>query len=319
MPMATEVDLDLVVEFRFEAADDVVVLDLTAPDGAELPRWEPGAHIDLLLPGGLIRQYSLCGDPRDRARWRIAVLREKDGRGGSVYVHDELTAGAAVRVRGPRNHFAFRPAARYLFIAGGIGITPLLPMAAAAAAAEAPWQMVYGGRSRASMAFLQELQTTHGTHVVEWPEDRFGLLDLGALLGSPEPGTHVYCCGPGPLLDAVEERCAAWPVGTLHVERFHAKEYGEPVRHDSFEVELAVTGTTLTVPPGTSVLDAVRDSGVYVEASCEEGTCGTCEPAVLSGEVDHRDSVLTDEEKAENTAMMVCVSRAACPKLVLDL
>jgi ferredoxin-NADP reductase len=319
MPIVTTTGLRLVVRHRFEAAEGVAVLELAAADGESLPPWEPGAHIDLVLPDDVERQYSLCGDPRDRARWRIAVLRESNGRGGSAYVHDKLTEGAVVQARGPRNHFAFEPAARYLFVAGGIGVTPLLPMASAASAAGADWRLVYGGRSRTSMAFLGELRARYGERVVVRPEDEYGLLDLDALLGSPEPGTHVYCCGPGPLLDAVEERCAHWPAGSLHVERFSPKEVGEPVRHDSFEIELAVTGGTLTVPPGVTVLDVLRDNGVWVDASCEEGTCGTCETAVLSGTVDHRDSVLSAEERAEHTAMMVCVSRAACPRLVLDL
>jgi ferredoxin-NADP reductase len=314
----TEVELDLVVTERWDAAAEVVALELRDPDGGTLPAWEPGAHIDLILDDGLTRQYSLCGDPADRTRWRIGVLREPDGRGGSAFVHDKLVPGVTAAARGPRNHFPLEPAPRYRFIAGGIGITPILPMLAAATAAGADWTLTYGGRTAASMAFVDELRA-YGDRVRLRPQNEHGLLDLDALLGEPTPDTLVYCCGPGPLLDAVEERCASWPSGALHVERFTPKEQGEPVLHDSFEVELAQSATTLTVPPDRSILEVVEDAGVFVLSSCREGTCGTCETGVLAGEVDHRDSLLTDEERAANDTMFICVSRAACPRLVLDL
>jgi ferredoxin-NADP reductase len=319
MTASAESELDLVVHDRHDAADGVVSLLLRDPAGAELPAWTPGAHVDLLLTDDLVRQYSLCGDPADRTRWRVAVLREPDGRGGSAFVHDKLVAGVTVRARGPRNHFALEPASRYLFLAGGVGITPILPMLAAAEAAGADWRLVYGGRTRTSMAFADALLAAHRDRVQLRPQDEHGLLDLDALLGEPAGDTLVYCCGPGPLLDAVEERCADWPTGALHVERFTPKEQGERVLAGAFEVELAQTGTTLTVPPDRSILEVVEDSGVQVLSSCREGTCGTCETAVLSGEVDHRDSLLTADEQAANDTMFVCVSRAACPKLVLDL
>jgi ferredoxin-NADP reductase len=318
-PATAEPVFDLVVHDRHDAADGVVVLLLRHRCGAELPAWTPGSHVDLLLTDDLVRQYSLCGDPHDRATWRIAVLREPDGRGGSAFVHDKLEPGASVQVRGPRNNFALEPAARYLFIAGGVGITPILPMVSAAQVAGASWRLVYGGRSRATMAFADELQAAHGDRVQLVPQDEHGVLDLDALLGEPADAALVYCCGPAPLLDAVEERCAQWPAGTLHVERFTPKDAGEPVLPGSFEVELAATGTTLTVPPDRSVLEVVEEAGVTVLSSCREGTCGTCETGVLAGAVDHRDSLLTAEERAANDTMMLCVSRAACPRLVLDL
>ena len=317
-----EVDLRLLVTRRDESAEGVAVLDLQDPEGGELPAWAPGAHCDLVLPGEgepVTRQYSLCGDPADRTTWRVAVLREPGGRGGSQRIHDELTEGTAVAVRGPRNAFALEPAPAYVFVAGGIGITPLLPMIAAAHAAGADWQLHYGGRSRASMAFRERLQDTYGARVTVHPQDEVGLLDLDALLGTPQPGALVYCCGPEPLLEAVEQRCAGWPSGSLHVERFAPKPMGEPVRTDAFEVELAQSGLTLTVPPELTVLEAVERAGVQVLSSCQEGTCGTCETAVLAGVPDHRDSLLTEAERAAGDTMMICVSRAACPKLVLDL
>ncbi|MFC4943122.1 PDR/VanB family oxidoreductase [Pseudonocardia sp. GCM10023141] len=315
----TEPGFEAVVRDRQPIADGVVAVVLGSPAGGDLPAWSPGAHVDLILADDLVRQYSLCGDPADRTSYRIAVLREPDGRGGSAFVHDELVPGATVRVVGPRNHFALEPARRYVFLAGGIGITPILPMLGAAAAAGADWQLTYGGRTAASMAFADELRAVHGERVALRPQDDHGLLDLDGLLGEPAADMLVYCCGPDALLVAVEGRCAAWPAGALHVERFSPKDQGEPVLAGSFEIELARTGTTLTVPPDRSVLDVLAAAGVRVLSSCQEGTCGTCETAVLDGEVDHRDSLLTDEERAAHTTMFVCVSRAAGPKLILEL
>ena len=316
---ADEVDLRLRVTRRRTGAEGVVVLDLADPSGADLPEWSPGAHVDLRLPGEVTRQYSLCGDPADRTTWRIGVLREAQGRGGSQHVHEALHEGAEVDVRGPRNHFELVPSPRYLFIAGGIGITPLLPMLAAAEAAGAEWELHYGGRSRRSMAFLEALEEATGTRVTLHPQDEVGLIDLDRLLGTPRPDTRVYCCGPEPLLQAVERHCADWPVGSLHLERFAPKDVGGPVLTGSFEVELATSGLSLTVPPEKSVLQVVEEAGIAVLSSCQEGTCGTCETPVLGGVVDHRDSLLTPAEQAANDTMFICVSRAACPRLVLEL
>jgi ferredoxin-NADP reductase len=312
--MSDAYEAELVVARRESAADGVLALPLRHPLGEQLPAWEPGAHIDVVLGPGLERQYSLCGDPADRTAWRIAVLREPAGRGGSAHVHEQVEQGGKVRVRGPRNHFTLRPAPRYRFIAGGIGITPILPMLAAAEAEGAEWTLLYGGRTRDSMAFTEEL-SRYGDRVTVAPQDETGLLDLAPVLDDVSKGTLVYCCGPGPLLDAVEKRC---PTGLLHMERFTPKEQlvGE---NTEFEVELAQTGTTVTVAPDVSVLDAVRASGVEVLFSCTEGTCGTCETDVLDGTPDHRDSVLTDEEREAGETMMICVSRCRGKKLVLDL
>lgn len=307
-------ETELVVTEREFVADGVLSLTLRHPLGEELPAWEPGAHVDVVLGGGLERQYSLCGDPADRRAWRIAVLREPNGRGGSSYVHEQLGAGDKVRVRGPRNHFALAPAARYRFVAGGIGITPILPMLAATQAAGADWTLLYGGRTRESMAFTGELER-YGDRVTIAPQDECGLLDLDSVLTGVPAGTLVYCCGPGPLLDAVEVRC---PAGLLRVERFRPKVQ-ETVGDGEFEVELARSGRTLTVPADVSVLDTVRGAGVEVLFSCTEGTCGTCETDVLEGTPDHRDSVLTDEEREAGETMLICVSRCLGKRLVLDL
>ncbi len=315
----TENDLDLIVAGRRNAAEGVVVLDLADPSGAGLPAWAPGAHVDLVLSAELVRPYSLCGDAADRTTYRVGVLREPDGRGGSVAVHDRLAVGAPVHVRGPRNHFPLVTSPRYLFVAGGIGITPLVPMVAEAEAAGAQWQLVYGGRSRRSMAFADDLTVQYGSKVVLRPQDQEGLLDLDALLGTLSPDTLVYCCGPEPLLLAVEAACASWPAGSLHVERFSPKTQGEPVLSTSFEVELAASGRTVVVLPDQSILQAVEGAGVQVLSSCQEGTCGTCETPLLEGLADHRDSLLTLEEQQAQDTIFICVSRAACPKLVLDL
>jgi ferredoxin-NADP reductase len=312
-----EFEADVRVEAKQQVADGVVTLTLRDLEDRPLPPWTPGAHVDLVLDGARTRQYSLCGDPGDHHVWRLGVLREAGG-DSSVYVHDRVQAGDVVRVRGPRNNFPLEPSSRYLFIGGGIGITPLLPMIAAVDAAGADWQLVYGGRQRTSMAFLDEL-ARHGDRVAVRPQDETGLLDLDALLGTPQPGTRVYCCGPEPLLAAVEQRCAAWPAGSLHVERFAPRPQGEPARQAAFEVVLAQSELTLAVPPDRSILDVVEEAGIGVLSSCAEGTCGTCETAVLEGLPDHRDSVLSDEEREANDCMMICVSRSCTERLVLDL
>ncbi len=316
--MTREFEADVRVEDKQSVSDGVVALLLRELDDHPLPAWTPGAHVDLMLGRAPTRQYSLCGDPTDHHLWRLGVLRDPGGRGSSLYVHDHLQVGDTVRVRGPRNNFPLVEADEYLFVAGGIGITPILTMIAAAEARGARWQLVYGGRTRASMAFLDEL-AHHGDRVTVAPQDETGLLDLDTLLGVPRPGTLVYCCGPEPLLAAVEQRCAAWPARSLHVERFSAKPLTEPALAEAFEVHLAQSELTLTVPPDRSILDVVEDAGVGVLSSCAEGTCGTCETPVLDGTPDHRDSVLTDEEKRTGGCMMICVSRSRTPLLVLDL
>ncbi|EHR48946.1 flavodoxin reductase family protein [Saccharomonospora marina XMU15] len=312
-------ELDLVLARKEAVADGVARLTLRDPRGGPLPEWEPGAHVDLLLGEGLERQYSLCGDPADRSELAVAVLREPDSRGGSAYVHDRLAEGDTVRVRGPRNNFALVDSPRYLFLAGGVGITPILPMVAAAHSRGADWRLVYGGRTRASMAFADVLTDTYGDRVELRPQDETGLLPLDSLLAAPEPDTAVYCCGPEPLLAEVERRCATWPPGALHVERFSPKQGADAGPRQAFEVELAHSGVTLLVPPDKSILEVVEDAGIPVLSSCQEGTCGTCETEVREGVPDHRDSLLTDEEREAGETMMICVSRSCGPRLVLEL
>ena len=309
-----------VVSLKSSASDGVTTLSLRPTSGSVFPTWEPGAHVDLVVPGAPTRQYSLSGDPADCSTYRLGILREPLSRGGSRHIHDVLGEGDVVRVVGPRNHFRLVSAPRYLFIAGGIGITPILPMIRAVAAAGADWQLVYGGRTRSSMAFVDEL-AEYGSRVTLWPEDEHGLIDLPGLLGTPDSDTKVYCCGPGALLDAVEATVdgAGWPMGALHVERFAAKPLTEPVRAESFEVELQASGRIVTVPPEKSILDALEDAGIPTVSSCAEGTCGTCETRVVEGIPDHRDSVLSAQEREENDCMMICVSRSCTATLVLNL
>lgn len=216
-----EFEADVRVEAREIVSTGVLAIGLREIDGHPLPEWEPGAHVDLIMDGVRTRQYSLCGDVRERHAWRLGILRDADGSGSSVYIHDQLQVGDLVRVRGPRNNFQLVDSPAYLFIAGGIGITPMLPMIAAAEAAGARWQLVYGGRQRRSMAFLDEL-ASYGDKVSVRPQDETGYLDLDGLLTRPRPNTQIYCCGPEPLLAAVEERCRSWPADSLHVERFKA-------------------------------------------------------------------------------------------------
>ncbi|GGL16711.1 PDR/VanB family oxidoreductase [Nocardia jinanensis] len=298
-------------------ADGVVTVTLADPDGGAVAEWAPGAHIDLVL-GDITRQYSLCGDPTDRSSLRIAVLRESDGRGGSVFVHDKLEIGDLLEVGGPRNNFGLVEAPSYLFVAGGIGITPLLPMLRLLAEQGKPWRLLYGGRSRGSMAFAADLAAAYPEQVRLNPQDEYGLLDLAAALDAAGADTAVYCCGPEPLLRAIETACRERDHLALHVERFAPKEVSAAPA-GAFEVELARSGAVVTVAESESVLDALQRGGAEVDFSCREGTCGTCEVAVLSGRPEHRDSVLTEDEQAANDAMMICVSRSRTPRLVLDL
>ncbi|WP_125131339.1 PDR/VanB family oxidoreductase [Microbacterium sp. 10M-3C3] len=324
MSYFSDIERDLVVIGREEIARDVVRFDVASPNGRDLPAWTPGAHIDVILAADgdpLERQYSLCGDAGDRSHWSFAVLREEDGRGGSVRVH-ALAVGDRVRVRGPRSHFAFEasPGGSYRFVAGGIGITPLRPMIAAARAAGARWTLEYAGRGRATMAFAAELEAADPARVHVHAADEGGRLDLAAMVRELAADEVVYACGPQRLLADLEVLLADRP-DALHVERFEAKEFGDPVWPDPFEVELELTGVTVTVTPDVSVLDAVRAQApeATVLSSCRRGTCGTCEVPVVEGAVEHRDSVLTPLEQEGDTVMMICVSRAAGPRLVLDL
>ncbi|UOQ57342.1 PDR/VanB family oxidoreductase [Leucobacter allii] len=305
-------------------AEGVVELTLVSPDGARLPDWAPGAHIDLVVPAdgadaGLVRQYSLCGDRWRPAEYRIMVQREADGRGGSVAIHDRVAEGDALGFGGPRNHFRMAPAAEYLFVAGGIGITPLLPMIDQARRLQQPWRLLYLGRSARRLAGLAELAELGGAEdrVAVHAADELGRADLDAWRPA-DPAVRVFACGPNRLLDAVE----AWgaPPGGLapRVERFTA-QVSAGASPSAFEVVAAHSGATATVDAGESVVDALRRVGVDVITSCAQGVCGTCETGVLAGDPDHRDSLLDDAERARGDCMFPCVSRSRAARLVLDL
>jgi ferredoxin-NADP reductase len=313
--------LDLVVRSARTVATDVVSLELAAPDRTPLPDWTPGAHIDLHLPSGLVRSYSLHGDRLDRCAYHVAVLHEPDGRGGSAEAHRIAAAGTAIRASPPRNAFALEPAGHYLFLAGGIGVTPLLAMAREVARRGEPWTFVYGARSRDRMAFLDALSALGGGRLQIVPQDEAGLPDLAAAFAALPAGAAAYCCGPAPMLDAaVAAGTLIRPDVPVRLERFAASpEAGHRSGDAGFEVELTRSNLTITVPAGVSILDAVRAQIPGVMSSCEQGICSSCETAVLAGVPDHRDSVLTAKEHAANDYMMICVSRALTPRLVLDL
>ncbi|OZC92979.1 oxidoreductase [Rhodococcus sp. 06-418-1B] len=316
---ATILDLEVEIVRIAEEAAGIRSLELATLNGVPMPKWQPGAHIDLILSSDLERQYSLCGDPTDHSTWRVAVLREPESRGGSQWVHDQLNVGDKILVRGPRNNFPLEEAENYLFIAGGIGITPILPMISRCETDGVAWKLVYGGRSLSSMAFVDLLRQYGEDKVTLWPQDEHGIIDLQSLLGQPRTDTAVYCCGPGVLLDAVEDRCATWPKGSLHLERFRPKAGALDGVNTAFEVELDETGIVLNVRADQSIVDALDAAGIQVATSCREGTCGTCETVVFEGTPDHRDSFLTAQEKESNEVMMICCSRAKCDRLVLDL
>ncbi|MEU3838551.1 PDR/VanB family oxidoreductase [Streptomyces sp. NPDC028635] len=313
-------DVPVVVAAVERLADGVVGLRLEPVADESVAPWTAGAHIDLVLPSGRVRQYSLYGDPQDRSCYRVAVLCEPAGRGGSVEVHG-LKAGDRVAVRGPRNHFPLADAQRYLFVAGGIGVVPFLPMIEEAERRGADWQLVYVGRGRASMAFLPRLERYGSERVRVCPRDEAGRPDLAALLAGLPAGTAVHCCGPDRMMRAVEELMGtACPQGTLHLERFTPSvRQAAPGGDRPVEVELRGTGAVVSVPAGRSVLEALREVAPGLSASCEDGLCGSCELRVLEGVPDHRDDVLSPGERERTDVMYPCVSRARTDRLVVDL
>ncbi|MDJ0362818.1 PDR/VanB family oxidoreductase [Rhodococcus sp. H29-C3] len=305
----------VVVVGRSDVAADVIALELALPDDGDLPAWDAGAHVDIGVGGDDVRQYSLCGSATERSRWRIGVLRESHGRGGSAYLHDRAHIGCTLEVSLPRNNFPLVDASKFVFVAGGIGITPILPMIAAAECAGAEWQLYYGGRTRASMAFVDEL-AAYGDKVAILPQDEAGLLPLADIARTAGTRTGVYCCGPEPLLAAAEQH----EIGALHVERFAPRPIAVDGPDSAFDVRILSTGRAIRVAPDQTLVDALERAGVSVVTSCREGTCSSCETKVSSGIPIHRDSVLTDDERERGETMMVCVSRAAAlPVLVLDL
>lgn len=318
---------DVTLDPRFEVkvgsinpvADGVIELVLVDPQGGLLPAWEPGAHLDLHLPNGLVRQYSLTSDVTDRGGYRVAVLREANGRGGSDYIHDRLQVGDTLTCAGPRNNFSLESAKSYQFVAGGIGITPLLQMIESAERSHIPWKLFYFGRTRGSMAWADELQEQYPNRVRIRPDEIFGPPDLATELGEPEEGELTYACGPPGLLDALSSHLGEAAREVLHIERFTPAD-PEALEADGqpFTVTLDRSGIELEIPADKSILQVMEERGVPVIASCREGTCGTCETAIIAGEAEHRDSILSEDEKAENESMMICCSRSKGDGLVID-
>ncbi|MDX2377663.1 PDR/VanB family oxidoreductase [Microbacterium sp. LRZ72] len=304
---------------------NVLVAELEAADGRMLPAWEPGAHVELDLGGPLLRHYSLCGDPVDQTVWRIAVLLRPDGTGGSRRVHEQFTPGHTVDCRAVRNRMPMTDVPRLLFLAGGIGITPILPMVRAAEARGIAWRLVYTGREEGTMFGLAELVDSFGDRVLPHFSGLSGRVDVERVLKEMPTVDAIVCCGPGSLMQSARE--AADRRGIVCVtEAFDATAppHEADVATDSgeegtFVVTLAQDGRDVAVAPNQTVLSALEEAGVAVASSCREGYCGTCETVVVEGSVDHRDSVLTPEEHADTDLMMVCVSRCNGARLVLDL
>jgi ferredoxin-NADP reductase len=299
-------------------ADGVISLEMV-PDSGLLPAYEPGSHLDIELPSGIVRQYSLCSPPADLSFYRIAVLLEAESRGGSKEVHESALVGKRVRIRGPRNHFALEPSPRYLFIAGGIGITPMLAMVIRAEREKSPYELVYVGRHLESMAFRDRLPT--GPHVKVQVSSESGRPDLAALVAGVTDDTLIYACGPLGMLKELEEVCASTGrSGQLRLEKFDGdgEAAAEAANGDAFEVELAKSGKVLTVSADQGLLEVIQDH-CDVMTSCEDGFCGTCETRVLEGIPEHHDTILNEKERAAGKTMMVCVGRSKSPRLVLDL
>jgi ferredoxin-NADP reductase len=319
LPGETDRTISLTVADRQVVAHDQDVVALTLI-GRGLPRWHPGAHIDVHLPSGLVRQYSLCGDPDTRDNYRIAVRRIPEGGGGSLEMHD-LAVGATVTTHGPRNAFPLTvpghgsPARQFRFIAGGIGITPILPMLGLAQRLGVDWSMVYAGRSRDSLPFVDEV-SAFGERVAIRTDDASGQPSADELLGGCPDGTAIYACGPAPMLTAIRSALAGRDGVELHFERFAAPPV---IDGAEFSVSVASTGDVVRVGTDQTLLSALNRAGLYALYSCQQGFCGTCRTRVLDGAVDHRDTLLTDPER-DDGMMLICVSRAADGShLTLDL
>lgn len=312
--------VDVRVRHCEELATGVRRVTFERTDGSDFPAWEPGSHVDVIMPDH-VRQYSICSSPSQRRQLQVSVLHVQDSRGGSAWVHQELREGQALTLSAPRNNFVFQDSRKYLFIAGGIGITPIIPMIERAEDLGREWSLVYCGRSRSTMAFLPELEHRYPGRVKAYPSDETGRVKLEDHLALPRAKMLIYACGPASLVEEIEDWARGWPPGVLHTERFSAAALDAGASMDPFEVELARSGRTVEVAPDQTVLEALEAVGTRILSSCRAGVCGTCETEVLAGEVDHRDVVLSPEEQQANQSMMVCVSRAAngCHRLRLNL
>ncbi|MGF6272612.1 vanillate O-demethylase ferredoxin subunit [Massilia sp. UYP11] len=304
-------------------ADGICSYELAPLAGGALPGFEAGAHVDVHLPGNLVRQYSLCNAPGETHRYQIGVLLDADSRGGSQAMHDQIEVGSVLTISAPKNHFPLVEAERTVLLAGGIGVTPILAMAEALAARGAAFELHYCARSPEKAAFKERLGQSHLRSLVQFHYDSgesAQKLDLPAVLGAPAPGTHLYVCGPQGFIDYVlgGAQALGWPQAQLHVEYFSAAAV-DTSGDQAFEVRLASNGKVVTVAAGQTVIEALLGAGVTVPYSCEEGVCGTCLTRVLEGVPEHRDMYLTEEEQAANDQFTPCCSRAKTRVLVLDL
>lgn len=318
----SEETLQALVQRREEQGHGVLVVDLVRADGGELPAFDAGAHIDLHLGDGLVRQYSLAGAPSQRSRYRLGILKDPQSRGGSVAAHQRLQAGTTLRISLPRNHFPLAEgAARTVLVGGGIGITPMIAMAHALSEAGQSFELHYCGRTEAACAFLDELRGSAFAAQVHTHFDDAGeaqRLDLNAVLAQATPGTHLYVCGPAGFMDWVidEARRLGLPEDQIHKEYF---QVDTDTSGQAFDVVAQKSGKCVRVEAGQSIVDALAGIGIKVQVSCEQGVCGTCLCTVLDGTPDHRDVFLTDEEKADNDQILLCCSRAKSDTLVLDI
>lgn len=289
------------------------------PVSGDLPAFEAGSHIDLHLANGLVRSYSLLNSPDDRNRYVVGVLNDKNSRGGSRFVHEQLRVGTTIQIAPPRNNFVLDEVAdKSVLVAGGIGVTPIYCMFNRLRGLGKDVKVFYAARSRTEAAFSEEL-LGHQAHVTTHFDNEKGAPpDLRAFLSQHGPETHYYCCGPLPMIAAFEAACADLGYENVHVERFAAGDV-EAAQDSAYRVELSRSSKSFDIPAGKSLLDTLLDAGVDVDYSCREGVCGACETSVLEGEPDHRDSVLTEKERASNKTMMICVSGCKGKRLVLDL
>ncbi len=316
---ATSIRMSLRVHRIEWAAEGILAVELRDPAGGELPAFTAGAHVDLILPNGLTRSYSLANDPAERHRYVLGIGLDPASRGGSRFVHRDLRVGQKVDVEGPRNHFPLEEAAPVtVLIAGGIGITPMAAMAQRLKTIGRPFAFHYAVRDPSRAAFLDLVQPLTPDFHLHVDAVAGAPLDIKAIVAAAPESAHFYCCGPLPMLAAFEAATAGLPVEQVHLEYFQAKPQAAAVEAP-FEVELAKSGTVLLVPPGRSIADVLEGAGIRTATSCCEGICGSCETRLVSGEPDHRDSVLTAAEKAANKTLMICVSRAKGARLVLDL
>ncbi|MBF4561671.1 oxidoreductase [Microbacterium sp. VKM Ac-2870] len=318
---STEPIRSLRVTARRQLTPAIIELRLASSDGTALPPWQAGAHIDLRLGADMVRQYSLVEPDAESTEWVVAVLIEQDGRGGSKLIEKNLQVGASVNASGPRNHFPVVDADSYLFVAGGIGVTPMIGMCRAAERRGVPWRLVYLGRSRETMAYVAQLQAEFPEHVEVYASSDGQRFDVDEALASLDAGTRVYCCGPDRLMAAVEaEMSGPDRLPFLHLEHFHPKDAAS-TENEEFTVYAAASDIEFVVPTDESILMAADFAGVVVPGDCMEGTCGSCETRVLLGDVEHRDSILRPQDRLSSRTMMICVSRAkpGCDRLELDL